>query len=141
MMKNKGQVSMEFMIVVGFVTFIVLTMLVISQFYQNEVASNVEKNQVDNLARKIIESSESVYYLGAPSKTTIVANMPSNIDSVDVFDNEIVFKVKVPGGVSDISYTSNVNLSGSLSSSPGVKRISIEAVCGDFAGCYAQISG
>lgn len=139
-MKNLAQTSMEFMIVVGFATFIALALLVVSQFYQKELVSNVEKNQVDALARKIIESSESVYYLGAHSKTTIVATMPSHVDSITITSNELTFKVKVPDGSSDISYNSNVNLSGSLSSSPGLKRITVEAVCGDITGCYAQIS-
>ncbi|MFH1331784.1 MAG: hypothetical protein ABIH63_00685 [archaeon] len=139
-MKKRGQVSMEFMAIIGFITFIALTMLIISQFYQRQVATQVETNQVDHLARKIVESAESVYYLGEPSKTTITGNMPNNIESVDINTNEITFKVKVAGGTTDISYTSNVNLTGSISPTPGLKRISVEAKCGDFTGCYVQIS-
>jgi len=141
-MGKRGQVSMEFMTIMGFVTFVALTMLIVSQFYQREVETQVETNQVDHLARKLIESAESVYYLGEPSKTTINANMPSHIDSVTIGSNEITFKVRVGGGkTSDINYQSNVNLTGSISNTPGLKKISVEAKCGDFTGCYVQISG
>lgn len=139
-MKKRGQVSIEFMAIIGFITFIALTMLIISQFYQREVATQVETNQVDHLARKIVEAAESVYYLGEPSKTTITGNLPEHIESVEINTNEITFKVRVAGGTTDISYTSNVNLTGSISPSPGLKRISVEAKCGDLTGCYVQIS-
>jgi hypothetical protein len=141
-MEKRGQVSIEFMAIIGFVTFIAITMLILSQFYQREVSTQVETNQVDHLARKIIEASESVYYLGEPSKTTISGNMPGHVSAVQISPNEITFKVKVSGGgVRDISYVSNVNLTGSINPSPGLKKISIEAKCGDFTGCYVQIAG
>jgi uncharacterized protein (UPF0333 family) len=141
-MKKRGQVSIEFMAIIGFVTFIAITMLIISQFYQRQVSTQVETNQVDHLARKIIESSESVYYLGEPSKTTINANMPDHVETIQIDTNEITFKIKVAGGkTTDISYTSNVNITGSISPTPGLKKISIEAKCGDFTGCYVQIEG
>ncbi|MFH1210857.1 MAG: hypothetical protein V1645_02990 [archaeon] len=141
-MEKRGQVSIEFMAIIGFVTLIAITMLIISQFYQREVSTQVETNQVDHLARKIIEASESVYYLGEPSKTTINANMPDHVESVSISTNDITFKVNVAGGkTTDISYSSNVNLTGSISSTPGLKKISIEAKCGDFTGCYVQIEG
>lgn len=133
---------MEFMAIIGFVTFIAITMLIISQFYQREVSTQVETNQVDHLARNIIDAAESVYYLGEPSKTTINANMPEHVEAVQINTNEITFTVKVSGGkTSDISYTSNVNLTGSIDPAPGLKKIIIEAKCGDFTGCYVQITG
>ncbi len=141
-MKKRGQVSIEFMAIIGFVTFIALTMLIISQFYQRQVATQVETNQIDHLTRKIIEASESVYYLGEPSKTTIKANMPNHVESININNNEIDFKVKVAGGkTTDISYSSKVNLTGSISPAPGLKKIIVEAKCGDFTGCYVQITG
>lgn len=130
------------MAIIGFVTLIAITMLIISQFYQREVATQVETNQVDHLARKLIEASESVYYLGEPSKTTINANMPDHIDSIIVGNNYLIFKIRTAGGkTTDVSYSSNVNLTGSLSNAPGLKEISVEAKCGDFTGCYVQIAG
>lgn len=141
-MEKRGQVSIEFMAIIGFITFIALTMLVISQFYQREVATQVDTNQIDHLARKIVESAESVYYLGEPSKTTIIGNMPDHVDAIEINTNSINFKVDVGGGhTSDIAYTSNVNLTGSISPTAGLKKISIEAKCGDLTGCYVQISG
>lgn len=140
-MGKRGQVSIEFMAIIGFVTFIAMAMLIISQFYQRGVSTQVETNQVDHLARKLIDSAESVYYLGEPSKTTIEANMPNHVESITIGSNDITFRMKAAGGkTSDITYQSDVNLTGSITKTPGLKKISVEAKCGDFTGCYVQIS-
>ena len=44
-----------------------------------------------------------------------------------ISDYEVLFKVRTQSGVTDIHYSSSVNLSGSVSSSPGLKNIQIEA--------------
>lgn len=138
---RKAQVAVEYMIIMGFVSFIVIFLIAASQLYQRSVTNQVILDQVDNLAREIVDSAESVYFLGEPSRTTIKANMPKNVNSVIVYDHDIVFKVNARGGLTDISRTSSVNLTGSIANFEGQHTITLETKCSELLGCYVNITG
>ncbi len=125
--KKKAQVSTEYLIVVGFVTFLIISVLGLSLFYSSQIKDKIKFNQLENFANKLISSAEQVFYSGEPSKTTITAYLPSGVESLTILPNEIVFNVTSSGGLSVTAFQSDVLLSGSISNSEGVKRISILA--------------
>lgn len=125
--KNRGQISTEYLIVVGFVTFLIVSVLGLSLFYSSQIKDKIKFNQLENFANKVISSAEQVFYSGEPSKTTITAYLPSGVEGVAVLSNEIVFNITSSSGLSITSFQSDVPLSGTISSSEGVKRISITA--------------
>jgi len=124
---NLAQASMEYLIVVGFLLIIITPLIII--FYQHTATTNdqITTSQADKIVKKIVDNAESVYYLGEPSKTRIKIYMPNNIEQIILQDYEVVFKVKTNSGISDIEHTSNVNISGSVSTTPGIHYISIES--------------
>ncbi|PIN78445.1 hypothetical protein COV14_03375 [Candidatus Woesearchaeota archaeon CG10_big_fil_rev_8_21_14_0_10_33_12] len=131
-MRNKNaQVSVEYVIIVGFILFITIPLILI--FYEHTSSTNdqVITSQVDMIAKKVVDSAESVYYLGEPSKTRIKVYMPTNIENVTIDNYEVVFKVKTKSGVTDISQPSSVNISGFISVTKGIHYISIESK-GDY---------
>ena len=131
-----AQVSMEYLVIVGFVLLITAPLIII--FYEHTATTNdqVITSQSDKIAKKIVDNAESVYYLGEPSKTRIKVYMPNNVEEIILQDYEVVFKVKTNSGISDIAHTSNVNISGSVSTTPGIHYISIES-----RGDYVWASG
>jgi len=131
-MRNKNaQVSVEYVIIVGFILFITIPLILI--FYEHTSSTNdqVITSQVDMIAKKVVDSAKSVYYLGEPSKTRIKVYMPTNIENVTIDNYEVVFKVKTKSGVTDISQPSSVNISGFISVTKGIHYISIESK-GDY---------
>ena len=122
---------MEYVIIVGFILFITIPLILI--FYEHTSSTNdqVITSQVDMIAKKVVDSAESVYYLGEPSKTRIKVYMPTNIENVTIDNYEVVFKVKTKSGVTDISQPSSVNISGFISVTKGIHYISIESK-GDY---------
>ncbi|MDD5086369.1 MAG: hypothetical protein PHV16_01325 [Candidatus Nanoarchaeia archaeon] len=122
-----AQVSMEYLIIVGFVLIITTPLIII--FYQHTATTNYQiiTSQADKIVKKIVDNSEAVYYLGEPSKTRIKVYMPENVESIVMEDYEVCFKIKTKSGISDISQTSSVNISGDISTSPGIHYITIEA--------------
>ncbi len=127
MKREKGQMSMEYLMVMGF-ALIVTVPLVIIFFEQSSSAQ--EKVSADNaaqIARQIIDTSEQVYYLGEPSATTIKANMPDNVEQIIISGNDLTFRMQTGSGLSDVTVSSDVNLTGGLSSEPGIHNIKIEA--------------
>ena len=122
---------MEYVIVIGFVMLITIPLILIFYEHTRATSDQVITNQVDQIARKIIDNSETIYYIGEPSRTSIKVYMPENVENVTIGNNEINFRVKTNVGITDISYVSSVNISGSIAITKGIHYINIESK-GDY---------
>lgn len=134
-MNLKCQVSVEYMLVMGFATLMTLPLLLIYYTYTSDSSDSVATSQALQVSRRIVDASESVHYLGKPSQTTLKLNFPERIDSINLSNRELVFKVKTRNGITDIVQVSVVNMSGSLPTSQGIHIITIKADDG-----YVQIT-
>lgn len=126
--KRNGQVSMEFMMLMGFVVFLSIPMFLFYQTYSNDAKYELSQNQARNIGTKIVDIAESVYYLGEPSQSTIKITMPDGIYDVVISPKEIDFQFNHKGNISNIWVESNVNLTGEISHTPGKKRILIKSI-------------
>ena len=124
---DKSQISMEFIILLGFILIVSIPLIVIYYGYSNETKFELSQNQAMKIAHKIVDNAESVFYLGEPSKTTIKVSMPENIDKIIIHEKEVVFIIRYKGMPNDIVVDSPVSLSGNLSSSSGIRYITIKA--------------
>ena len=134
-MSLKSQISMEYLLVMGFVALMTIPLLLTYYSYSSSTNDLVSTSQALQIARLIVDSSESVYYLGKPSQTTLKLNFPDNIYSTNLSSKEVVFKIKTVNGVTDIVQISSVNMSGSLPTTQGIHIITVTAADG-----YVQIT-
>ncbi len=131
--KKRGQVSVEYLIVVGFIVFLVIGILGVALVYIATIRDQIKISQVENYAQKIIAASESVFYAGSPSKTTITAYLPIGVTSITINDAEniMIISLETDAGVTTRAFPSNVPIkikeNKVLSTSEGVKRITISA--------------
>ena len=128
---QRGQISTEYLILVGFISFLVIGLLGFALFYTAGARDRIVFSQLDAFAHAIITSSEQVYYAGEPSLSTLKPYLPEGIQSLELDGTQIVAQVSTSTGVTIISYTSGVPLSGELSASSGVKRIRVSARLND----------
>ena len=136
-MPNKSaQASMEYLMIIGFVAVIIIPLIMFFYFQSEDYRESAIENQVHQVAQKIIDNVEKVYYYGNPSKVTMQFTLPDKIVSAEVRSNDIVFVVAKRSGDSDVYQTTKVNMTGSLPSTPGLHTISIES-----KGGYVQITG
>lgn len=126
---------MEYLTIVGFVAAIVIPMTIIYLTYSDQTEDQIVSNQVSNIAKKIGDTAESVYYLGEPSKTRIRAYFPDNINNISVAGYEIVFYVSTKNGIDEVVVSMPVNVTGTLTPTAGIHNIFIEAM-----GSYVQIT-
>jgi len=135
-MKNnkKSQISFEYMIIVGFITFIIVAVMGVALFYSGSIRDRIRLTQVTNCANKIISTAESVFYAGKPSRATITCYLPDNVVDIEVDESEqsLIISIQTYSGVSVTAFTSNVPISGAVQSETstkiaGVKKIKIEA--------------
>ena len=129
-----------YLIVIGFVVFIVIGILGVSFFYAAGIKDRIKINQLESFANKIISSAESVYYAGEPSKVTITAYLPAGVTSIiiqdDVDESVILIVIESNSGTSTIAYASNVLLTPTsilcdpdfITCNEGLKKLKITAV-------------
>lgn len=134
-MPSKSQVSVEYMLIMGFAALMATPLLLIYYSYSSDTSDSVATSQALQIARNIVDASDSVYYLGKPSQTTLKLNFPNGISLINLSNKEVVLKVKTKNGITDVVQVSSVNMSGSLPTSQGIHIITITAQDG-----YVQIT-
>jgi len=127
MKKLKSQISFEYLIIMGFVTFVIVIVLGVALFYSGGIKDRIKITQMSNCANKIISTAESVFYAGYPSRATIICYLPEGIQTIEVDGKDIIFELQTSTGLSKTSFTSNVELSGSIMATPGSKKIKLDA--------------
>lgn len=123
-----GQAGTEYLIIISFAVFVILSTLGIALFYTTSVQDSIKTNQLDKAARKIIDSAETTYYSGSNALSTVEIFFPEGLIDVNIYPKEIVFNISTQSGINVISYQSDVPLSGSLQPTPhGLRQIKLTA--------------
>ena len=98
MRKKEAQISVEYMMLIGFVTVITIPLIIIYYTFTQESGDEINSIQIQQIAKKIVDAAESVYYLGEPSQTTLRVNIPNNVVKANLSTGkEVVFKIKTGG--------------------------------------------
>ena len=126
--EKEGQVSIEYMFIIGFVTLITVPLVMIYYTFTQQSQDEITSAQVMQVAKNVIDASESVYYLGEPSRTTLKVNIPKNVIEVNLSSGyEVVFKIMTRLGPAEIVQDSPVNITGSLPTSWGTYTVIVIA--------------
>jgi hypothetical protein len=133
-MNKKAQIGMEYMTLVVFIMAIILPLLMLHHSQYEGTNEQIRGNQADQIARKVIDAAESVYYLGEPSKTTVKVYVPQMIENITISNQEIVFSMRTRLGIDQVVRYSPIQINGSITPSHGIKYITIES-----KGSYVQI--
>lgn len=126
---KKAQIGMEYLIIMGFITFIIIGIMGLAMVYTGSVKDRIKTNQITSFADKIISTSEAVFYKGSPSKATIETYLPENINEISIQENSLVINISTSTGINILSFKSNVpiQLTGSINPNQGIKNIIIQA--------------
>ena len=122
---KKSQASVEYIVLVGFITIVLIGILGIALFYSGSARDRIKIYQVSNFANKILSSAETVFYAGEPSKSTISVYLPNEVTDIQILENSILIEIQTNSGRNKMSFTSKVPLSGTLTSRGGMKKIEI----------------
>jgi len=129
MINKLSQVSVEYLVLAGFLTFIIIGILGAGLYYSSTLTDRIKSSDASNYANKIISTSESVFYAGEPSKATITAYLPENVKDIEIIEDNIVITIGVSTGTTRTAFKSKVpileNPSSLLSNSQGIKKIII----------------
>ena len=128
MHSKKSQISVEYMMIIGFATLITIPMILIYHSFVQDSSDEIIATQVQQIAQKIADTAESVYYIGEPSQTTLNINMPDMVAAVNLSAGyEIVFRINTGSGTADIVQGSSVNITGDLPINKSTYAITLTA--------------
>lgn len=119
---------MEYLLVMGYVLLMLVPISLI--FYSQSSDMNTQSNQQQAylIARKIVEKSEAMYYLGEPSQTTLRVYFPENLNNVTIYNGSVVFELIHGATEADIAaHSFTINISGNLSTRPGTHCVQVQA--------------
>jgi hypothetical protein len=130
--RKKSQASFEYLAVfaIGFV--ILIPLLYVFQQYSAESADKIQYNKLNIIGVDIMNSAETVYYMGYPARLTLQENFPAGIVGITLDSNwsirtsVLTFKLS---NDKELSFFTNVNLNMSINEtyySPGLKNIRVE---------------
>jgi len=126
--QNRSQVGVEYMIVIGFVTFAIISVITLAIFYSGEIKDRLRLTQVENFATQLINSVDSIFFAGEPSKTTVKLYLPEGVESINITqDYYLLITTRVSGGENKRVFESKVPMQGAISPGEGIKKLTLEA--------------
>lgn len=126
--KNKAQISVEYTIILGFVALMTVPLVLIYMQFTSDTNDEIISNQLFQIGQEIIDTSESVYYLGAPSQTVLKVHIPNKVTNSSIINEKtIIFEMRSKTGIIQVSRPSEINLTGSIPNKPGFYDVTIKA--------------
>jgi len=113
---------------VGFTLLMLMPLVLMFATEKQSMSEQIAFTQARQIASKIADSAETVYYLGESSLTTIRVYVPSSVDSIELNNYEAMVKVKKGEVIVDIVALSSVNMTGSLTVGTGIHEIQLTAM-------------
>ncbi|MFW5746269.1 MAG: hypothetical protein ACOCWQ_01825 [Nanoarchaeota archaeon] len=135
-MEKRGQVSLEYLMIVGFVIAVLIPTSILAYNDFKEKEDIIRVRQAEQAAYAIVKEAESVYYLGPPSISTMEVYLPDQIFDIYVANYDFTIRVHTKHGIEDVSVPSKVNITGMLSETQGVHRVRLSA-----QGAYVEVIG
>jgi len=114
-MLKKGQVSLEYMIVLALALGVfaailyITTMLIVSSSSQLGIDSAVRAVQ------EIKEAADFIYIRGHPSKTQINVRIPSNIENISISNDVVRLRISVADSYTDVYQVTKGSISSNIS--------------------------
>ncbi|MFH1063864.1 MAG: hypothetical protein V1729_02170 [Candidatus Woesearchaeota archaeon] len=130
-----AQVSMEYLVIVGFIAVMVIPMILIFYSYADRTEDEIISNQLQKIGLKVSDSAEAMYYLGEPSRTRIRSYFPKNINNITIGSNEITFIMNTKNGLDHIVIYTPIPVQGTLDPHSGYHNINVKS-----RGSYVEIS-
>lgn len=125
--KSKGQAAIEYLMVFGIALALSTPFIIRAQSSIIELRAGSNTVEMYNSMNKLESSIKTVDASGKPAKRTFMIELPSNVESVDVNTNTIVYNLSTTDGYSQQIRSFEIDLTGDLPESQGNHRVSVTA--------------
>lgn len=126
-MRKKSQIGLEYIILIGFLTFVLISVLGLAVIYSSGSQDRIKIVQINNFANKVLSTSETVFFYGQPSKATISVYLPEGVRNISISGNTLYIETQTSSGIEKNGFLSKVPIAGNITISPGIKKITFVA--------------
>ncbi|MBU0530687.1 MAG: hypothetical protein ABIH52_01045 [Candidatus Aenigmatarchaeota archaeon] len=130
---RKGQVAMEYMLIIGIVMLFIIPVWSYMTTVHRDTSNEIYSTYAENAARKIVDTADLVYSQGPPASVNTVVYIPRYVQWINITNKTVSIRMDT-GQIQDISHFGIADLNGTLPISEGNYVIHVEAV-----GNYVQI--
>jgi uncharacterized protein (UPF0333 family) len=127
----RGQVSFEYMMIFGLAIAFAIPVWLYVTSLQQDTGQELSLSYARNAVNQITSSADLVYSQGPPAKVRLNVYIPSGIESVNITNRTISFRMRTSAGLSDVFSSSVANLSGTIPQEEGMYWIKVESM-GDY---------
>lgn len=131
-----GQVGIEYLILVGFLVAAVIPIIYYATQQSYITKDQLISSQMEKIAQEIENACNLVFSYGNNSKLTLKLYFPEGIKSIKISGKQVEFVYYTSNGEAFVYSYPLVNLSGNISTLPGLHEIKIVN-----KGNYVEISG
>lgn len=130
--KKRCQASFEYLAVFSIGLLLLLPMVYMFQRYSAQSVETIQQNKIATIGQDIVNTAETVYYMGLPARLTIQEDFPTGITNLSLLSNwsqNVNILTFTFSGGKNLSYFCGVNLNASFnqsSYSAGIKNILLE---------------
>ena len=122
---KKGQAGIEYVILIG----VLLLFLIPTVYYSlNEANRSVKINQLENSVRRRVKAADAVHAVGPGTIEVVTIALPEGIINATVNITEIYLQVSMFGGITDVHYSSHLNMTGELPNIEGTYSMRVESL-------------
>ncbi|MFT4310668.1 MAG: hypothetical protein ACMXYC_03475 [Candidatus Woesearchaeota archaeon] len=107
-----AQVSMEYLIIIGIASLIIIPSLYLFYRHNQETTFVVSTARAGVLGNEIIKESQQLYFMGREARNTISFNMPDHVHNISIYNrSELIISLSIRGKQHDLVYdTQNIPL-------------------------------
>jgi uncharacterized protein (UPF0333 family) len=132
-MKNKAQVSLEYMTMLGLSLIIFAGVLYVANTMLSTSRPQIDVDTAYRAVQGIRESADFIYVHGHPSKIQSNIHIPSNVELLSIHDKVVTIRLSVGESFTDVYAVTKANMTGNFA----VNGICSGGVCSE--GYYLMI--
>lgn len=127
---SRAQISMEYLVVIGFSMLLVAPMIVVFYQQSGELQEEIAAAQLQNVADELLFASEEVYFMGSPSQQYVTLAFPPQIRSLDCANDTVEVSYVLSESVVHYYARSDIglNISCNVSLAQGAHYIKVQAL-------------
>ena len=127
---RKGQVSIEYMIIVGFMFLLLVPLIYLYATTQKDSQDQLTEAQVLRVGNIIRDASERVYFAGEPAQETLQLYFPDNVKNLVFQNTSIIFTVAGGANQYELAVYGVAPMNGSVLFNKGVHIVTVRTQAG-----------
>jgi uncharacterized protein (UPF0333 family) len=109
-MKRRGQVSLEYMTMLGLSLIIFAAVLYVATFLMSTSGMQIDVDTAYRAVQGVRESADFIYVHGYPSKIQSGINIPSNVEDVSIEGKVVRLRLNVGKSFTDVYAVTKANM-------------------------------